>query len=80
MVLGEVLSYSPFLTPLLAQHLGLPSDTGDLLSVVLHPRCAQQLLPALALAVLGDCQILLCGECMLEIADSSEWGSMEDLT
>lgn len=44
----------PFLTILLAQHLGLPSDTEGLLRVILRPRCAPQLLPALALAVLGQ--------------------------
>lgn len=71
----------PFLTILLAQHLGLPSDTEDLLRVILHPRCSPRLLPALALAVwASNCQILLCREHMLEIADCSEWGSMEDLT
>lgn len=30
---------------------GLLCDTEDLLRVVLHPRCVQQLLPALALAI-----------------------------
>lgn len=45
---------------------GAASDMEALLRVVLHVRCAQQLLPAIALAGLSDCQILLSRDHVLE--------------
>lgn len=45
---------------------------------VTHRTCSG-LLPALALAVWSDGQMLVCGEHMLETASSSEWRAMSDL-